>query len=1285
MQLSARILTALAVLAFVVGVAVGTKGATDDVSAATGTIDALNVGTCTTTNADDFALGDCTQPDAFFQQVPLEDLIEVDTLYATYAHDPSTAAEAPRAILTDGDLLMISITDTGRDRRDPVLVSTAENLTDGVAPTGQDGVLDANDGTTIMFNLRAADPVVNPVVTGIDAKAIVAEAVGLAPEDEDDLPAFEQQVEFDGGTDINNGNDLATYTNSGTYEIIWEREQDELDIFKPIAPDGVVKFFGRVNDGLAVGATGGDDVADFGPFKDIGANISLDEDVISGEENEPPVMTLNISVPDGAAGSSGMVQLQVIYYETSGTEFIIGGGADDVDVCKEDLHLEEAGSRTHQQAACTADEVEDGAAYVLHAESDEDAADDKRDLALVETGRFTGIFQGYLRLTDADGDGKEGEGNDNWGREKGDATYNDADQATTDAVLGVGNGPVTITYKDTDGNNKTYQIEIDITPPTITVDSPAHEGRSDDEKPSFIGTFNDADSGLQANSFQLDVDNDNDDGDDNPVIFEASGVTGPDDNSQVRRRQDYEGYDDPANVVEFDGLYGIIEADIYQKEYDVDPPGSTYELWKSLEADDFDDGAPDGEFNGELEIDFDEFLEEDAIFDGFNNAVDFQALVRDLAGNVGFSDSQPTAPRFINALGEEEADDRDPDGKTHNVIGVFSRHVVYIDELDPEIIHDASVTGFYGLDDDDVPERDRSAIMIVFDNSVNGELIDTGTFIVQHDEETAIEVVDVAVDGKLVFLKLGEELASDATPLVAVAEGREVEDLAGNLLTWQEEDAQEFVVNDGILPVLTVTLSGGSGTGVGSESPSNLTNAAIDIAIESDEDINGSPNVSVVCSNIAWGSGNDAKELTNYVGNRTGYDDDFANETSGPETTGDRLPRCGGEDQPDDFRESSSLARPGNNWVYAWRNAAYDASGNNPRHLKDGKLVVVVWGRDRSTFDEHNDDFCDIDENAEADQKCENWGSETVEFALDSIFNSPLNADGSGGSVQPEADSEVKEPRPFVYLDFAGEMTSVTVTELSVDGEDVLSDLDSVGDNRFLYWPEALAFGTHKVEFDARDAADNEPSGNTSFEFDVTARDPFVIDLTAGWNAVSFPANPVDTALDAVFTEEAIDRVVGWNPLSASGPWSIASRIDGVWTTSANFAPLTDVVVRYGYWVHSMAFVEQSVDLKGQLDRESGENPAPVGIITVPGWNFVGVVDQDGDQTEDNFGDKLQTKEADLDDPTDITADDYMPGFRQAYTWDAIANGYRVLGGGDDMIIGKGIWVFFPDGDTVAP
>ena len=68
MQLSARILTALAVLAFTVAVVAG-SGVTNEVSAATGTIDALNVGACTTTNADDFSLDNCTQQrDAFYQQ-----------------------------------------------------------------------------------------------------------------------------------------------------------------------------------------------------------------------------------------------------------------------------------------------------------------------------------------------------------------------------------------------------------------------------------------------------------------------------------------------------------------------------------------------------------------------------------------------------------------------------------------------------------------------------------------------------------------------------------------------------------------------------------------------------------------------------------------------------------------------------------------------------------------------------------------------------------------------------------------------------------------------------------------------------------------------------------------------------------------------------------------------------------------------------------------------------------------------------------------------------------------
>ncbi len=1286
MQLSARILTALAVLAFAVAIVAGARSASDEVSAATGTIDALNVGACTSTNADVFKLDNCTQKMAFYQQAEIEDIIEVPSLYATYAHDPKTAAEAPRAIIQDGDLIRISVTDQDRDRRDPVLITSAEDAFDAsdvatnpfapavAAVVGPPAV----DAQPARLKVVEADPTTTPPTVALNAPAIVAEAVFDDETKTDDLPDLEQAIEFD--SDAATGDDTS-FENSGTYELVFERPTgDTTTPFKPVASAkdrGVVKFFGTVNDGVAA-TDGGDGFDDAGPFREIGSYISLDEDVISGEPGTPPAMAINVSVPDA---TNSVVNLMLIYYETSGIEYI--QGADkcfaDPDDTPDDTATADVDekNRAMKQAQCSSKEIEDEASFVLHAESDEDAADDKRHLALLETGRFTGVFQGYVRLTDADGQGGETRGN--WGLKKGNGAYDDKD--TNDgtnngmdganpsvAVLGVGSGPVTITYKDSGGTNRRYDIEIDIESPTIQIDSPAHNGRSDDEKPSFIGSMNDTDSGLAANSFQLTIDNrgtqeglaGNNGTVTGQVIHIDSGVdgTGSDGTGQVRRRLEYSGYDD-ANP-----QFGIIDPDVYEMRiYRVVDDGETRpeQDYHFLEADDFDDGSADGEFNGEVEIDFDEASGADANF-VFNDAIDFQAVVRDLAGNIGFSDSDATKPRFIDALGEEKKTDRDKGGRIHNVLGFFSSHVVHIDDLDPVIDMDKSVTGFYGLDSDDKLVRDRSAVMVVFDNDVNGDLIDTGTFTVEHDDESGVAIEDVSVDGKLVFLKLAEELASDATPTLSLSEGREIEDLAGNVLSWQEKDAEAFKVNDGILPVFTLTLSGGSGVGLGAESASKLTNAAMDISISSDEDINGSPNVSVVCSNIKWtvtntdGTTSD-KGLNDYISNRTGTSDMTDDEDA-------EMLSCGGADEPSDFSDAASLSRPGNNWVYAWRNATQDS-----RKLNDGKIVVVVWGRDRSTYEAH--DSTDTNHN---------WGSEDTEFVLDSTFNSPLNKDGSGGSVQPEADSEVKEPRPFLYLDFAGEPTSVKVTKLTVDGTDVLADLSSVGANRFLYWPDALDFGEHKVEFDARDAADNKPDGKTSFTFKVTARDPFVVDLTAGWNAISFPANPVDTALDAVFTDEAIDRVVGWNPMNQTGPWSIASRIDGVWTTSANFAPLTDVEVRYGYWVHSMAFVKQSVLLEGPINRETGGKPDPIGIYTLPGWNFIGVVDQDGDQTEDNYGDVLQDSE-----DADVTAKDYMPGFRQAYTWDAIANGYRVLDDDDEMKIGKGIWVFFPDDTTIAP
>ena len=1304
MQLSARILTALAVLAFTVAVVAG-RGATEEVSAATGTIDAMNVGACTTTNGDALKIADCRidtdgddvadidNTNAFFEAGDLEEAIEVDELYATYAHDPKTAAEAPRGIIANADLIKISIKDTGRDRRDPVLIGIA------LAGRGETNAvvsdLDNDGGTTtdvdvFNFTLDTTDPPdgtldAEPFVLEDDyddaatvedggSLKVVADSLGVKEEDTaewNELKELELQVpHFQLGATAG----PVSFTTSGSYTIVFAGS-DATNPFRPIAPEGVVKFFGRTTT----------DGTNFSAFKDLKANVKLDEDVISGEPTVAPAMVLNVSVPNGATPS---VQLQVMYYETSDSENLMGGEVycENTDGTASDKGINSAGdcqdgataNDSPTDVVYTNDEQKKNTPLLVQATSDGNDSD--ANLYLKETGRFAGVYEGFLRLTDADGDGTADTGNDNWGRsidDGGNATGHTVNEA---AVLGVGNGPVVIRYRDSDGNDRSFSIQIDIDPPVIDVVSPVHKSRSDDEKPSFIGTINDGDAGLAADTFQLYVDNEPTTGNDVKVLsIPAAYVSG--DDLPIDRRLEYTGFTGTDSMPQ----YGVIMPGEWKVDNTLDP-GKQY---KSVEADAYANGATDGEFADEVEIDFDEKASTSAQDKIFNHQIEFQALVRDLAGNVGFSDSDPANPRFINALGQEKAADRDPNSEKHNVLGVFSRHIVWLDEVDPYILKDRTATGFYGLNDDKAPIRDRAAVMVVFDNPVQGSLIDSGTFTLEDDDGNGIAIADVTVTNQLVFLKLDEELASDATPTLSITEGREVEDGAGNILNSTEhilgpanggDRVSSIKVKDGILPVFTLTLTGGSGTGVGGESSAQLTKETIDIAIESDEDITGAPKVSVVCSNIKFNETNAdttsgfaeddddkviAYGLSRFEANRMGYDaatDLEVNEGCGSATDPAEMAKT--------FIESSSLSRPGNNWVYAWRNSAGEAK------LPDGGLTVVVWGRDRSEFDYYKDGATR-----------NNFGSETTPFTLDTTFNSPLDTDGSGGAVQPDPSSDVAEPRPFILLDFAGERTNVSVTKMTVDGTDVLGSLDDIGENRFLYWPEALDYGEHTVEFDARDAADNAPKGGKKFTFNVTQRDPFILDISAGWNAISFPANPVDTALDAVFTDPAIDRVVGWNPMNNGSPWSIASRVDGVWTTGEGF-PLTDVVVRYGYWLHSMAFIKQPVDLEGPINRETGGKPNPIGIQTDTGWNFIGVVDQDGDQTEDNWNECLQDNEdagKKCDDGYFTSAKEYMPGFIRAYTWDAIANGYRVLEEDDPVRIGKGIWVFFPDGTTVAP
>ena len=106
MQLSSRILTALAVLILAVAVVAVRAGSTGTVEAATGTIDVLNVGTCYTTDTDVFAVGACNDGDALdndgnaetgdgYSVAGRNTITKADSVFATYSIDPKTSGDEP--------------------------------------------------------------------------------------------------------------------------------------------------------------------------------------------------------------------------------------------------------------------------------------------------------------------------------------------------------------------------------------------------------------------------------------------------------------------------------------------------------------------------------------------------------------------------------------------------------------------------------------------------------------------------------------------------------------------------------------------------------------------------------------------------------------------------------------------------------------------------------------------------------------------------------------------------------------------------------------------------------------------------------------------------------------------------------------------------------------------------------------------------------------------------------------------------------------------------------------
>ena len=1339
-KLAAKIFTALAI-AFAISY-VAARDYTPDASAAAGKIDVLNVGTCYATSSDVFGQDDCqdgTPADDTYELDPdgnagIQGLETGSTVFATYAVDPKTSAEEPRAVLQDSDLIKISILDAGRDRRTPVLLRAGWGLNQHPDLSGVTNEIDCYTSTGAFDTTFSLDGTVDFVDQEICAvyKLINDRYFSADPLDGDALlnRSRDQLV-------VNRDDRTATtitYDESrGSNEVVEVRlpatnpSGDNYEDFLPLhrkfdgtklTSDTVIRFYGYLENASGTGRAGCNNpvtaarMADLDhattspvvnydatppqthPICDLTGLITFDEDVGSGSTSPDsgaspgvaPWITFGLAI-----GSGDKVHIRYVYYETSEREVLIGGAEQGRTAQNVDTDKYSSSSLTTVNApAFTKDETGSTRDKLL-VEAVGDGVTRTQHLRLEETGRFTGRYEGYLRLTDANGNVVgTGANAANWGRETGGATDSTVVGA---AVLGVQGGPVNIRYRDFEGNIQTMAISVDTEPPELVIENPTYKENFPDERVRIVGTFSDGESKLREDSFRLFLDNKNDTNengvDGTPVfnftvsadgrgaaggkygcvgIYQAAGSTVAEADLVVQLTEDYL----VGTATGCSRQFGVVAAsDIFLSLEDaMDNP-----IRAKIDPDNFNDGAEEGVFDDIARLNIDLPNEGDEL----NNAVDFQAFVLDIAGNVGFSDSDLTGPTFINDYGTKDVGS-DRKTKRYNVLGWYSRHIISIDQQDPRLKR--SITGFYGENDDDEPEANVRGIMLLFDAAIDGGSVDRTTFRVQLDavsgaDPADAEVTDVSVVGDTIYLLLSADLAPDATPKLSVNSGRSVRDPAGNALTSNDDldgegdEARELESEDGIAPTFVVELSNGSGTGTGNEGPGSLTKDSIVVRVTSNEDIQGAPTVTFVCKGFTWtddlGTSSTADDVTrdeaallaSLRGKLSGSRAEDVVPTTGA-CDGDLLTL---ENRP-------AYSRPGNAWEYQWRNA----EGTSSRRLPDGDVTAIAFGRDTNGW---RDVYAGTQDNSY------NWGASSTKFEVDSVLNEPTRGDTPAnialyGSVQPSEDAEVFESRPFVLLTF---VDASTVDIVSFEVDDTAQEINSLGNNRFLYWPEELSLGKHKVDVEAVDAADNTKT--FSYEFTVKARTEFTIELLAGWNAVSVPAMPADPAIENVFTIGEVDQVVSWDSTTPGAPWRIATKVDGVWSTNAEFAPLDTIVSGNGYWVHANGFVDQPVMLAGIPDRESAANaPAgPVGISTVKGWNFVGVVDTDGDQTQDgDFGTELMNSKQEL-----VTATSYLRTYKQAYTWDPIKSQFNVIEGGDNIEIGDGIWVYYADGFNLAP
>lgn len=546
---------------------------------------------------------------------------------------------------------------------------------------------------------------------------------------------------------------------------------------------------------------------------------------------------------------------------------------------------------------------------------------------------------------------------------------------------------------------------------------------------------------------------------------------------------------------------------------------------------------------------------------------------------------------------------------------------------------------------------------------------------------------------KTVFIELEEELLPDATPDVSLVPNG-IEDKAGN-----EQDDGEKEAKDFIAPSFTVTSI---------ESPRQTSrdnvlvgeDEKVTLTVTSDERINATkPRVQVNYVDAPAGCVNRDGIILS-----VGFDDDGS-----------------GRIEPDEARPDCARNAVGGtlNSVIS-RDSTQEWTITVDKPTSTGYYNVYIQASDRSTQKNEGSegvaptdiakDFFEKDGDVNADDavffegdiqlpkpqvivsgKHAGDSEPTVEFKrplfveIDFTENFNTNEDGrndcsAADKISSNADTRlecVSEGAEYAEDGF----DTVTITRFELDGVDMTDDVKTTDDETFLVALDDVGIGDHKLKIQAIDVAGNELTDVLEIEFAVEERDPFTRRLNPGWNLVSLPGSPADSAIASVFGSDIEVRTVyTYNPVTPGG-WQVAVRetLDDAWQ-----GDLTDITAKSGYWVLSDAIQDLEVSIPRLAGGAVGAS-TPVQPPVIPmyaGWNLIPVVDVTGDALDTKKSINATTYLNSLDDGLDLAR---VLGFNTITNeWFTVIDPSDASVT-DNLQIGSAYWVFVRESASLVP